>query len=295
MSRQSSSASSPPAPAAGCTSRRRSSAPICSSSGSCGRGVFGRAMLGDDTRAALNGAPCAVAIAAHGYASNPPRSPTSVSPTTPRRRAAQPSRRLEKLARATGAAVHALEVVSIPSATYTGFMPPAIGESIDEMLQQANDRLQSCPAPMVARCMASPARSSLRSATRWTSSSSARAAMARCGVWCSAAPPPTSSATHAARCSCCPAHDRHLTVDVDTFTAMTDRRTPHRTTLRQARRGTPRRRSGSCSPTITRSCAAACGCCSTASPTSRWSPRPATSRAPGATCAATIPTCWCST
>ena len=40
--------------------------------GSCGRGAFGRAMLGDDTRAALNGAPCAVAIAARGYADSPP-------------------------------------------------------------------------------------------------------------------------------------------------------------------------------------------------------------------------------
>src|SRR5271166_3266378 len=36
--------------------------------GSCHRGLMGRAMLGDDTRAALNGSPCAVAIASRGYA-----------------------------------------------------------------------------------------------------------------------------------------------------------------------------------------------------------------------------------
>ena len=36
--------------------------------GSCSRGLLGRAMLGDDTRAALNGTPCAVAVAARGYA-----------------------------------------------------------------------------------------------------------------------------------------------------------------------------------------------------------------------------------
>jgi nucleotide-binding universal stress UspA family protein len=36
--------------------------------GSCSRGVLGRVMLGDDTRDALNGAPCTVAIATHGYA-----------------------------------------------------------------------------------------------------------------------------------------------------------------------------------------------------------------------------------
>ncbi|HXN37136.1 MAG TPA: universal stress protein, partial [Solirubrobacteraceae bacterium] len=39
--------------------------------GSSSRGLLGRVTLGDDTRASLNGAPCAVAIAAHGY-SQPP-------------------------------------------------------------------------------------------------------------------------------------------------------------------------------------------------------------------------------
>ena len=36
--------------------------------GSCSHGVLGRALLGDDTRASLNGAPCTVAVATHGYA-----------------------------------------------------------------------------------------------------------------------------------------------------------------------------------------------------------------------------------
>jgi nucleotide-binding universal stress UspA family protein len=36
--------------------------------GSCHRGVLGRVLLGDDTCAALNGAPCAIAIAPGGYA-----------------------------------------------------------------------------------------------------------------------------------------------------------------------------------------------------------------------------------
>jgi nucleotide-binding universal stress UspA family protein len=35
--------------------------------GSCRRGPLGRVLLGDDTRASLNGAPCAVAIAPRGY------------------------------------------------------------------------------------------------------------------------------------------------------------------------------------------------------------------------------------
>ena len=60
--------------------------------GSCSHGTFGRAMLGDDTRAALNGAPCAVAVAARGYAEHPQRSPISASPTTARPRARRRSR-----------------------------------------------------------------------------------------------------------------------------------------------------------------------------------------------------------
>ncbi|HSC02317.1 MAG TPA: universal stress protein [Solirubrobacteraceae bacterium] len=40
--------------------------------GSSRRGLLGRAALGDDTRAALNGAPCAIAIAPAGYGSEPP-------------------------------------------------------------------------------------------------------------------------------------------------------------------------------------------------------------------------------
>jgi Universal stress protein family len=39
--------------------------------GSCERGLFGRVMVGNDTRAALDGAPCAVAIAPAGYAEHP--------------------------------------------------------------------------------------------------------------------------------------------------------------------------------------------------------------------------------
>jgi nucleotide-binding universal stress UspA family protein len=41
--------------------------------GSCHRGMLGRAFVGDDTRRALNGAPCAVAIAPSGYSSSEPR------------------------------------------------------------------------------------------------------------------------------------------------------------------------------------------------------------------------------
>lgn len=110
--------------------------------GSCSHGVFGRAMLGDDTRAALNGAPCAVAIATRGYGEHhAPLARIGVAyNSSPESEAALAA--AKQLAIVTGATVHALEVVSIPSAAYTGLMPPAIGESIEVLLQQANDRMR---------------------------------------------------------------------------------------------------------------------------------------------------------
>jgi nucleotide-binding universal stress UspA family protein len=111
--------------------------------GSCGRGVLGRAMLGDDTRAALNGAPCAVAIAARGYAEHPlvlasvgigydgsPESETALV-----------------AARAVAAQQHAklvaLEVVSIPTYSFTGLTPPALGDTIDALVKDAQERLRA--------------------------------------------------------------------------------------------------------------------------------------------------------
>jgi len=41
--------------------------------GSCHRGMLGRVLLGDDTARSLNGAPCAVAVAPHGYAASAPQ------------------------------------------------------------------------------------------------------------------------------------------------------------------------------------------------------------------------------
>jgi nucleotide-binding universal stress UspA family protein len=110
--------------------------------GSCSHGALGRATLGDDTRAALNGAPCAVAIAPAGYAEQPaPPARIGIAyNSTPEATAALAVAR--GLAAQTGASLHALEVVSIPSIAYTGVVAPALGESIDLMLQEANARMQ---------------------------------------------------------------------------------------------------------------------------------------------------------
>lgn len=113
--------------------------------GSCSHGAFGRVMLGDDTRGALNGAPCAVAVAARGYAEHPSplarigvgydESPESTAALAMAREVAAPTR----------ASVNVLEVVPIATYAYTGMMPPAIGESIDALLKEANDRMKQLP------------------------------------------------------------------------------------------------------------------------------------------------------
>jgi len=110
--------------------------------GSCSLSAFGRAMLGDDTRAALNGAPCAVAVAPLGYGEHPgPIGKVGVAYNgSPESLAALAVAR--DLAATTGATIHALEVVSIPSAAYGGWVAPAIGESVESMLQEASRRVK---------------------------------------------------------------------------------------------------------------------------------------------------------
>lgn len=113
--------------------------------GSCSRGAFGRVMLGDDTRAALNGAPCAVAVGARGYAQHPkPFAKVGVgyNDSSESKAALAVAR---EIAAPTSAAVQALEVVSIPTYAYTGLMPPTIGEGIDAMLAEAEARLRQLP------------------------------------------------------------------------------------------------------------------------------------------------------
>lgn len=114
--------------------------------GSCSRGVFGRAMLGDDTREALNGAPCAVAIAARGYAErSAPIANIGVAYNgSPESTAALAVAR-QLASGMSGVTLHALEVVSLPSVAYSGIMSPVIGEDIELMLQEATGRLEQLP------------------------------------------------------------------------------------------------------------------------------------------------------
>ena len=120
--------------------------------GSCSHSAFGRAMLGDDTRAALNGAPCAVAVAPRGYAQDPHRivrvgvaynaSPESIAALAV----------AKELAALTGATTHAVEVVSIPSTAYAGIVAPTFESYINQILREAKAAWRSCPTWRVTRC-----------------------------------------------------------------------------------------------------------------------------------------------
>lgn len=113
--------------------------------GSCSRSAFGRAMLGDDARASLNGAPCAVAIALHGYAEHPtPLANIGVgydeSPQSEQALAAAIA-----IAAAHRSLVRALQVVTFPAYAFTGAVPPALGESIDAAVAEARARMRRLP------------------------------------------------------------------------------------------------------------------------------------------------------
>ncbi|HEV3322415.1 MAG TPA: universal stress protein [Solirubrobacteraceae bacterium] len=111
--------------------------------GTCSRGMLGRAMLGDDTRAALNGAPCAVAIAARGYAEHPlPLASIGVGyDGSPESEAALAAARA--VAAQQRAKLVALEVVSIPAYSFTGLTPPALGDTIDALITDAKEQLRT--------------------------------------------------------------------------------------------------------------------------------------------------------
>jgi nucleotide-binding universal stress UspA family protein len=109
--------------------------------GSCRHGRLGRAILGDDTRSALNGAPCAVAVAAHGYA-DAPRPFAAIGAgydDSPESEAALEA--AKQLGERSRAKVLAREVVAPPTYSYAGLMVPGLGESIDLILEQENEHL----------------------------------------------------------------------------------------------------------------------------------------------------------
>lgn len=108
--------------------------------GSSRRGLLGRVLIGDDTRAALNGAPCAIAIAPAGYAQQAVAmreigvgydgSPESEHAVAVAR----------DLAAQCGAKLSAFEAVSLPTYTFLGG-PAPIDAALEGMVDDARRRI----------------------------------------------------------------------------------------------------------------------------------------------------------
>jgi len=109
--------------------------------GSCGQARMGRAMLGDGFRSALNGAPCAVAIACAGYSRRDvPLRGIGVAYNRTRESDAALSLARE-IAEPTCASVRALEVVPVTGSDYQAFVPAVADEGVDVTLREAGDHM----------------------------------------------------------------------------------------------------------------------------------------------------------
>jgi nucleotide-binding universal stress UspA family protein len=107
--------------------------------GSSRRGLLGRVLIGDDTRAALNGASCSIAVAPTNYSQQPHAireigvgydgSPESAHALAVAR----------MLAGASGAKLSALETVSLPSTAFLG--PGAVDNTPRRLLEDARARI----------------------------------------------------------------------------------------------------------------------------------------------------------
>lgn len=108
--------------------------------GSSRRGPLGRVLIGDDTRAALNGAPCAIAIAPAGYSLQPVAmreigvgydgSPESEHALAVAR----------EIAGQCGAKLSAFEAVSLPTYTFVGG-PVPVGDVVEGVVNEARERI----------------------------------------------------------------------------------------------------------------------------------------------------------
>lgn len=109
--------------------------------GSCHRGVLGRVLLGNDTRASLNGAPCAVAIAPLAFEGRPFRAIGVGYDGSPESDAALAVAR--ELAASQDAALHVCRVVQLMSSAYTGIGGVVWGSVLPGMLTAAQERVDA--------------------------------------------------------------------------------------------------------------------------------------------------------
>jgi nucleotide-binding universal stress UspA family protein len=107
--------------------------------GSSRRGLLGRVLIGDDTSAALNGAPCSIAIAPTDYSQQPGalREIGVGYDGSPESEHALSVARM--LAGASGAKLSALESVALPSDAFLG--PGAVDNTPGRLLEDARGRI----------------------------------------------------------------------------------------------------------------------------------------------------------
>lgn len=106
--------------------------------GSSRRGLLGRVLIGDDTSAALNGAPCSIAIAPTNYSQPGAMRKIGVGyDGSPESEHALSVARM--LAGSSGAKLSALEAVSLPSAAFLG--PGAVDNTPGRLLEDARGRI----------------------------------------------------------------------------------------------------------------------------------------------------------
>ena len=109
--------------------------------GSSRHGLLGRVLIGDDTHAALNGSPCAIAIAPAGYSEEPVAIREigvgyNGSPESEHALAAAKS-----IAAQHGAKLSAFEAVSLPTYALVGGPAPCDG-AIQELVDSARERIE---------------------------------------------------------------------------------------------------------------------------------------------------------
>jgi nucleotide-binding universal stress UspA family protein len=109
--------------------------------GSSRHGLLGRVLIGDDTHAALNGAPCAIAIAPAGYAERLAaiRAIGVAYDASPESEHALAVART--MAAGLGAKLSALEVVSLPTYAFAGGGPAPIDGVIEGLIDDARERI----------------------------------------------------------------------------------------------------------------------------------------------------------
>jgi nucleotide-binding universal stress UspA family protein len=111
--------------------------------GSTSRGLAGRVLVGDDTRASLNGAPCAVAVAPLGYVAQTggfSRIGVGYDFSGESQAALEVARALASRDRSKLSVLH---VVPLPTAGYLAPMPGTWGEILEEDRQAAQKRVST--------------------------------------------------------------------------------------------------------------------------------------------------------